>query len=60
MYNSIIQPILENGVVVWGPRNKRHIQDIIKLQKRCARILLDKKMTHSIMTSIQRPEYLAV
>ena len=46
-------------MVVWGPSNKRHIQDIIKLQEGCAS-LLDKKMRHSIMASIQRPKYLAV
>ena len=41
---SIIQPILDYGAVVWGSNNKRHVQDImIKLQKRCARIILDKK-----------------
>ena len=41
--NSIIQPILDYGAVVWGSNNKRHVQDIVKLQKRCARIILDKK-----------------
>ena len=40
--NSIIQPILDYGAVVWGSNNKRHVQDIVKLQKRCARIILDK------------------
>ena len=42
-YNSIIQPILDYGAVVWGSNNKRHVQDIVKLQKRCARIILDKR-----------------
>ena len=41
--NSIIQPILDYGAVVWGSNNKRHVQDIVKLQKRCAGIILDKK-----------------
>ena len=42
-YNSIIQPTLDYGAVVWEFNNKRHLQDIVKLQKRCARITLDKK-----------------
>ena len=36
------------------------IQDIVKLQKRCARIILDKIMGHSLKTSIQRTKYLAI
>ena len=43
-YNSIIQPILDYGSVVWGYNNKQHVQDIVKLQKSCARIILDKKL----------------
>ena len=42
-YNSIIQPILDYGSVVWGSNNKQHVQDIVQLQKRCARKILDKK-----------------
>ena len=42
-YNSIIQPILDYGAVVWGSNNKRKVQDFVKLAKRCARIILDKK-----------------
>ena len=60
MYNSIIQPMLEYGVVVWGPSNKRHIQDIIKIAEKMCQNTPGQKMRHSIMTSIQRPKYLAV
>ena len=59
-YKSIIQPILDYGAVVWGSNNKQHVQDIVKLQKRCARKTLDKKRDHSLETSIQRTKYLAI
>ena len=35
--------MLDYGAVVWGSYNKQQAQDIVKLQKRCARIILDKK-----------------
>ena len=66
-YNSIIQPILDYGAVVWEFNNKRHLQDIVKLQKRCARIILDKKWDTSsrplfkelnILPFDKGPEYL--
>ena len=38
-----IQPILDYGAVVWGSNNKRNVQDIVKLAKKCTRIILDKK-----------------
>ena len=44
-YNSIIQPILDYGAVVWGSNKKEQAQDIVKLQKRCARIILHKNGT---------------
>ena len=59
-YNSITQPILDYGAVVWGSNSKRHVQDIVNLQKRCARIILRQKMGHSLETSIQRTKDLAI
>ena len=55
-YNSIIQPILDYGAVAWGSNTKRHVQDIVKLQKRCARIILDKEII--ILPFDKRLEYL--
>ena len=59
-YNSIIQPIFDYGAIVWGSNNKQHVQDIVKLQKRCPRIILDRKMGHFLETCIQKTKYLAI
>ena len=55
--NSIIQPILDYGTVVWGSNNKRHVQDTVKLQKTCARMILDKNGT---FFRDQKTKYLAI
>ena len=57
-YNSIIQPILDYGVVVWGSYNKWHVQDVVKLHKQCTRIILDKKWDTLLRTLLKELNFL--
>lgn len=41
LFNASIKPILEYCVSVWGNCNAGLLDDIFKVQKRCARIILD-------------------
>ena len=41
LFNASIKPILEYCVSVWGSCNAGLLDDIFKVQKRCARIILD-------------------
>ena len=41
LFNASIKPILEYCVSVWGNCNAGLLGDIFKVQKRCARIILD-------------------
>ena len=41
LFNASIKPILEYCVAVWGNCNTGLLDDTFKVQKRCARIILD-------------------
>ena len=41
LFNASIKPILEYCVSVWGSCNAGLLDEIFKVQKRCARVILD-------------------
>ena len=41
LYNSLVKPILEYCCTVWGNCSKEQLNRLLRLQKRCARIILD-------------------
>ena len=41
-YHSLIQPVLDYGPVAWGSWKKQQDMELVKEQKRCARVILDK------------------
>ena len=41
LFNASIEPILEYCVSVWGSCNAGLLDEIFKVQKRCARVILD-------------------
>ena len=43
LYNAIIKPILEYCCTVWGNCSKENLTRLLKIQKRCARLILNAK-----------------
>ena len=43
LYNAIIKPILEYCCTVWGNCSKENLIRLLRIQKRCARLILDAK-----------------
>ena len=41
LYTALIKPILECCCTVWGNCNVGNLQRVLRLQKRCARLILD-------------------
>ena len=41
LYNALIKPILEYCCMVWGNCTVDNLQRVLRLQKRCARLILD-------------------
>ena len=41
LYNALIKPILEYCCTVWGNCTVGNLQRVLRLQKRCARLILD-------------------
>ena len=41
LYNALIKPILEYCCTVWGNCTVGNLQRLLRLQKRCARLILD-------------------
>ena len=41
LYNNLIKPILEYCCTVWGNCTVDNLQRVLRLQKRCARLILD-------------------
>ena len=41
LYNAIIKPILEYCCTVWGNCSKEHLLRLLRIQKRCARLILN-------------------
>ena len=49
-YNGVIKPTLLYGSMIWDSCNVEHLQSILKLQKRAARIILDaERLTPSVV-----------
>ena len=49
-YNGVIKPTLLYGSMIWDSSNVEHLQSILKLQKRAARIILDpERLTPSVV-----------
>ena len=49
-YNVVIKPTLQYGSMIWDTCNVEHLQSILKLQKRAARIILDaERLTPSVV-----------
>ena len=42
-YNAVIQPIMDYGSLVWGTTTLANIDTIVRLQKRAARLIMDKR-----------------
>ena len=40
-YNAYILPVLDYCMTIWGSASKKHLDRLLKLQKRAARIILD-------------------
>ena len=45
LYNAIIKPILEYCCTVWGNCSKENLIRLLRIQKRCARLILDAKFS---------------
>ena len=45
LYNAIIKPILEYCCTVWGNCSKENLIRLLRIQKRCARLILDVKFS---------------
>ena len=41
LYNALIKPILEYCCTIWGNCTVDNLQRVLRLQKRCARLILD-------------------
>ena len=41
-YNNYLVPVIDYGSTIWGTTAKTQIERIFRLQKRAARIILDK------------------
>ena len=41
LFNASVKPVLEYCVSVWGSCNAGLLDEIFKVQKRCARVILD-------------------
>ena len=49
-YNGVIKPTLLYGSMIWDSCNVEHLQSILKLQKRAARIIIDaERLTPSVV-----------
>ena len=49
-YNGVIKPTLQYGSIIWDSCNAEHLQSILKIQKRAARIILDaERLTPSVV-----------
>ena len=49
-YNGVIKPTLLYGSMIWGNCNLEYLQNILKFQKRAARIILDaERLTPSVV-----------
>ena len=49
-YNGVIKPTLQYGGMIWDSCNAEHLQSILKIQKRAARIILDaERLTPSVV-----------
>ena len=49
-YNGVIKPTFLYGSMIWDSCNVEHLQSILKLQKRAARIILDaERLTPSVV-----------
>ena len=49
-YSGVIKPVFLCGSIIWDSCNIEHLQSILKLQKRAARIILDvERLTPSVV-----------
>jgi len=45
-YNSYILPIIDYGIILWQFAPKHKLKNVVNIQKRTARIILDKSWDH--------------
>ena len=45
-YNAYIQPLFDYCITIWGNCSKQNIERLLKLQKKIARMILDKSYDH--------------
>ena len=47
LFNALIKPILEYCCTVWGNCSVENLQRLLRVQKRCARLILDATINDS-------------
>ena len=60
LYNAIIKPILEYCCTVWGNCSKENLIRLLRIQKRCARLILDAKFTDNSVKLFTKLEWLPI
>ena len=54
LYKAIIKPILEYCCTVWGNFSKENLIRLLKMHKRCARLILDSKFSDNAVKSFTK------
>ena len=60
LYNASIKSLFRYFCTIWSNCNKSHLDDLFKLQKRCARLILDSPYTTRSLENFQKLKWLSI
>ena len=60
LYNALIKPILEYCCTVWGNCTVDNLQRALRLQKRCARLILDADTHENSVKLFSKLDWLSI
>ena len=60
LYNANIKPLFEYCCTVWSNCSQSHLDDLFKLQKRCARLILDSPKEARSLDNFQKLQWLPI